>query len=156
MEATDFKAIMASVYDDFKNRKRAEVKKLRAAARQEAASGGSGLATVLASEGQSPPPAILAKIGPKPPQNVDLTVPVVIASIADRHKTRKQAEPPEGTSLGWGRIQAREIEGEPYWAASVRYTARTIFGEFPTEAVALIRHGRVVKWIYAGTGEPLP
>jgi len=87
---------------------------------------------------------------------VDLTVPVVIASIADRHKTRKQAEPPEGTSLGWGRIQAREIEGEPYWAASVRYTARTIFGEFPTEAVALIRHGRVVKWIYAGTGEPLP
>jgi hypothetical protein len=39
---------------------------------------------------------------------------------------------------------------------SVRYTARTIFGEFPAEALALLRHGKVVKWVYAGTGEPLP
>ena len=130
--------------------------KLREQARAEAKQGGGSLSTVLASEGAAPPPAVLAKIGPRPAQNTDLTVPAVQASIAERQRAKKNAEPPTGVPLGWSPLHLREVEGEPYWATSVRYTAKTIFGEFPTEAVALIRHGKVVKWIYAGTGEPLP
>ena len=107
-------------------------------------------------DGPPPPAAILAKIGPRPAQHEDMSVPVVEASIAERQKTKKHAEPPAGVALGWGAVRFREIEGEPYWVAAVRYKARTIFGEFPTEALALIRHGKVVKWVYAGTGEPLP
>lgn len=156
LEATDFQAVLGSVYEEFKDRKRAEVKKLRETARREASAGGPGLATVLAADGPPPPAAILAKIGPRPEQHEDLLVPVVEASIAERQKTKKHAEPPAGVALGWGAVRFREIEGEPYWVAAVRYKARTIFGEFPTEALALIRHGKVVKWVYAGTGEPLP
>lgn len=156
MGATDFQAVLGAVYDEFKSRKRAEVQKLRDAARKEAGAGSPALAAVLAGEGQPPPPAVLAKIGTRPPQREDHTIAAVEASIAERQKSRKHAEPPAGAVLGWSPLRYREVEGEPYWAASVRYTARTIFGEFPTEAVALIRHGRVVRWMYAGTGEPLP
>jgi hypothetical protein len=156
MEATDFQAILVSVYEDFKKRKRAEVEKLRAAARREVAAGGPPLASVLASEGQPPPAGALATIGPKPVAKRDATVPAVVESIAERQRTKKHAEPPAGTTIGWGPVRYREVGGEPYWAVSVRYTARTIFGEFPAEALALMRHGKVVKWIYAGTGEPLP
>lgn len=156
MEATDFQAVLGAVYEEFKSRKQEEVKKLRESARREAASGGPALATVLASEGLPPPAAALPKIGPRPDQKPDLTVPAVEASIAERQRTKKHAEPPAGAVLGWGVVRYREFEGEPYWAVGVRYTARTIFGEFPTEALALMRQGKVVKWVYAGTGEPLP
>jgi hypothetical protein len=156
MEATDFKAIMSSVYEDFKKRKRAEIEKLREAARREAASSGPALASVLRSEGQPPPAGALATIGPKPVAKSDSTVPAVVESIAERQRTKKHAEPPAEATLGWGPVQYRELGGEPYWTVSVRYTARTIFGEFPAEALALLRHGKVVKWVYAGTGEPLP
>lgn len=156
MEATDFQAVMGAVYEEFKERKRAEVKKLRETARREASAGGPGLATVLAADGPPPPAAVLAKIGPRPAQRDDFSVPVVEASIAERQKTKKHAEPPAGVALGWGAVRFGEIEGEPYWVSTVRYTARTIFGEFPTEALALMRNGKVVKWVYAGTGEPLP
>lgn len=156
MEATDFKAVMSAVYEDFKKRKRSEVEKLREAARREAASGKGPPSSVLISEGPSPPAGVLASIGPKPVAQGDSTVPAVLESIAERHRTKKHAEPPAGTTLGWGPVRYREVGGEPYWAVSVRYTARTIFGEFPAEAVALMRNGKVVKWIYAGTGEPLP
>lgn len=156
MEATDFQAVLGAVYEEFKDRKRAEVTKLRETARRETAAGGPGLATVLSADGPPPPAAALAKIGPRPAQREDLSVPAVEASIAERQKTKKHAEPPTGIALGWGTVRFREIEGEPYWVATVRYKARTIFGEFPTEALALMRHGKVVKWVYAGTGEPLP
>lgn len=156
MDATDFQDVLSDVYEDFKRRKRAEVESLRAAARREAAAAGAALSTVAAGGGPVPPAGALATIGPKPVAMSDATVPAVVESIAERQRTKKNAEPPAGTVLGWGPVRYREVGGEPYWAVSVRYRARTIFGEFPAEALALMRHGRVVKWIYAGTGEPLP
>jgi hypothetical protein len=166
MKSTDFQSVMVAVYEDFKKRKNAEVEKLRASARLEierkstpsnsATSTTSSTSTTPAGSEASPPAATLATIGPRPQQRDDLTVPVVEKSIAARQQSGKLAEPPVGAALGWSPLRWTEIEGEPYWAANVRYTARTIFGQFPTEAMALIRHGKVEKWIYAGTGEPLP
>jgi hypothetical protein len=150
MEATDFQDVLQSVYDDFKKRKRTEVERLRASARREGAAG------TRAGGGEAPAATVLAKIGPRPIARPDATVPAVVDSMAERQRSKKQAEPPPGSTLGWGGVHFREVDGEPYWAVGVRYTAHTIFGEFPTEALALMRHGRVVRWIYAGTGEPLP
>jgi len=156
VDSTDFKEVMERVYDDFKGRKRAEVDKLRAAARKDGGRLEKTASGVVVAGDRSAPAAALAAIGPRPAQKADLTVPVVEANLAERWKAKKQAEPPAGAVLGWGPLRYCEVEGEPYWGASVRYRARTIFGEFPTEAIALVRQGRVVKWIYAGTGEPLP
>ncbi|MFN0127866.1 MAG: hypothetical protein ACKV19_14395 [Verrucomicrobiales bacterium] len=158
MASTDFQAILEAVYEQFKKRVRAEVEQRREAARLEAAqaAGSVAVAVVGAPQGESPSAETLAAIGPKPRQNEDLTVPIVEASIAERQRTRKHAEPPADAKLGWRAIHYREIGGKPYWVTGVRYTARTIFGEFPAEALALIRHNKVERWIYAGTGEPLP
>lgn len=156
MEATDFKAVLTSVYEDFKKRKRSEVEKVREAARRDWVKGGTLAGGAIGGAGPEPPADAMATIGPKPAAKVDATVPIVVESIAERQKTKKHAEPPAGATLGWGPVRYREVNGEPYWSVSVRYTARTIFGEFPADAVALIRQGKVVKWIYAGTGEPLP
>ncbi len=157
MDATDFQAVLEKVYDQFKKRMSAEVQQKREAARTAAAQAATATVPVVgAGFDQSPPAGALAVIGPKPKQNGDSTVPIVQASIAERQRTRKHAEPPADTRLGWGMVHYREIERQPYWVCEVKYTARTIFGEFPAEALALIRHGKVERWIYAGTGEPLP
>lgn len=167
MKSTDFQSVMVAVYEDFKKRKNAEVEKLRASARLEierkstpsnsAISTNSSTSTTTPAGSESTPPAAtLATIGPRPEQRDDLTVPAVEKSIATRQQSGKLSEPPAGAALGWSPLRWTEIEGEPYWAVNVRYTARTIFGQFPTEAMALMRHGKVEKWIYAGTGEPLP
>jgi hypothetical protein len=157
MEATDFQSVLGSVYEEFKKRKRAEVEKLREAARREAEAAVASVGGGGPAGGAGVPPAtVLSKIGPRPVPQADSSIPAVVASIAERSRAKKQSEPPAGAALGWGPVQYREVDGEPYWAARVRYTAHTIFGEFPTEALALMRHGRVVQWVYAGTGEPLP
>jgi hypothetical protein len=159
IDQTDFKSVLGAVYEEFKRRKRAEVARLREQAREEAKAAktaGPALATVLTSHGTPPPADVQAKIGPRPEQNPDRTVPVMLASIAERTAKKKESEPKLPDISGWGPVTFRTVNGEPYWGGSVRYTARTIFGEFPTEAVALMRHGRVVKWIYSGTGEPVP
>jgi len=152
MEATDFKDVLSSVYEDFKKRKRIEVEKLREAARREMRT----TTPVVATDGSGASADVMATIGPRPSQSEDHLIPAVVESMEERRRTKKNAEPPEGATLGWGKVHFREVDNQPYWAVGVRYKARTIFGEFPTEALALMRHGKVIKWVYAGTGEPLP
>jgi hypothetical protein len=156
IDATDFKAVLGGVYEEFKTRKRAEVSKLRDQARAEAKKIASTPPSSLNHANSDPPSSTIATIGPRPAQNADMTVPAMLANMVERAKARPNAEPPADGVRGWGYVTYREIDGQPYWGASVRYTAKTIFGEFPTEAVALMRQGKVVRWIYAGTGEPLP
>jgi hypothetical protein len=102
--------------------------------------------------GDSPPPSVLATIGPRPAQDRDGTVPVMLASLSAGQI--KEIEPRE--IRRWGPLHYYQLGGEAYWAAVVHYTVRTIFGEFPdARALALMRQGRVVKWVYAGTLEPM-
>ncbi len=149
IDDTDFKQVLAGVYEAFKERRRAELALPRETARP--AAGATGKAA-----GVEPPAAALSRIGPRPPQQPDGKVPVMLASIAERRRAKKTAEPAPEDITAWRDVSYREINGEPYWCGSLTYTARTIFGEFPTDAVALIRHGKVVQWLYAGTSEPLP
>lgn len=48
------------------------------------------------------------------------------------------------------------VEGQTYWAIAVDFTAQTRFGPYPTQAQALIRNNRIERWIYTGSGEPVP
>jgi hypothetical protein len=164
IDQTNFKQVMNDVYEKFKQRKRDEVLAHRRSAQSSkaaapVASSVPGLPELLDPPGEDPPAGVLAKIGPRPAQEPDLTIPIMIASINERQaaaaRHKRQSEPKLSDIKGWGRVRYRDFDGEPYWSAGVRYTAKTIFGEFPAEAVALMRHGKVVKWVYAGTGEPV-
>ena len=49
----------------------------------------------------------------------------------------------------------KEVDGKDYYTGVVGYTASTIFGEIKTEGKALIRGGKVIKWIYNGSEEEI-
>jgi hypothetical protein len=164
IDQTNYKQVINDEYDRVKERKREEVLALRRTAQGSKVSVSEppsvpGLPALLDAPGEEPPAAVLAKIGPRPAQDPDRTVPIVVASINERQlaaaRNKRESEPKVSEIKSWGRVHYRDFEGQPYWAATVRYTARTIFGEFPAEAVALIRRGKVEKWVYAGTGEPV-
>lgn len=150
IDDTDLKQVLATVYEQFKEKKRAEVRRHR----EEAVAGSKSLRASLATK--QPPPAVLQRIGPQPPQQPDGKVPLMVASLTERRRQKKDAEPALEDITAWKGVSYREINGEPYWCGALTYTTRTIFGEFPTEAHALIRHGKVVQWLYADTNEPLP
>ena len=56
----------------------------------------------------------------------------------------------------WGMPQARTIDNLSTWTVSVYYHSMTIFGPIDAEAQAQVRDGKVVRWIYPGSGEPVP
>lgn len=167
LEQTDLKEVLGAIYESFQQKRREEVLTQRRAAQQELSRASAPVVEKepdliprnLISDGPAPPAAAEARLGPKPPQNPDGTVPLMVASIRERQqaaaKAKRQSEPKLEDIRAWGPVRYQEIEGEPWWVGSVRYTAHTIFGEFPAEALALMRQGKVEKWIYAGTREPV-
>lgn len=56
----------------------------------------------------------------------------------------------------WGTPQARTIDNLPTWAVSVFYETMAFCGPIDAEAQAHVRDGKVVRWIYPGSGEPVP
>lgn len=53
---------------------------------------------------------------------------------------------------GWQAGEEEQIDGETYQTGLAAYKMETIFGIKPVQAKALIKEGRVVKWVYAETG----
>ncbi|MDA0811864.1 MAG: hypothetical protein O3C21_05690, partial [Verrucomicrobia bacterium] len=91
-------------------------------------------------------------VGEPPLQYVDGTVPVMVRSMESGQVT--EIKPKMVTY--WARIYYEKIGGDHYWVGRVDYTAKSIFGIFPTQAKALMQKGKVIKWIYAGSEEPVP
>lgn len=56
----------------------------------------------------------------------------------------------------WGIPQARMIDSLPTWTVSVRYETMAFCGPLDAEAQAQVRDGQVIRWIYPGSGEPVP
>jgi hypothetical protein len=50
----------------------------------------------------------------------------------------------------WRWFGYEEIDGTGYWTGSAMVATETYFGEFETEAKALIRNGRVERWVLPG------
>ncbi len=56
----------------------------------------------------------------------------------------------------WGTPQSALIDNKPTWKLSVFYETIAFCGPVDAEAQAQIRDGKVVRWIYPGSGEPVP
>ena len=93
-----------------------------------------------------------AKLGPRPDQRPDRQVPIMVASIERQDVTEIQLEIIEH----WRSVIPVEFDGETFWAAAVGYRTQSMFGELQTEAHALMLDGEVVRWVYSGSGEPVP
>lgn len=170
IDQTDFKEVLTAVYDRFKERKLAQFNaaqtELAAAEPEEEAVAPAfidkpsdpepGMATGANTPMPAKPANIDAKtraiIGEPPLQYVEGTVPAMVRSMESGQVTEIR----QNMIQYWGRIHFDVVQGEPYWVGRVDYTASSIFGIFPTQAKALMRQGKVVKWIYTGSEEPVP
>ncbi len=56
----------------------------------------------------------------------------------------------------WGTPQTKLIDNKPTWTLSVFYETIAFCGPVDAEAQAQIRDGKVMRWIYPGSGEPVP
>lgn len=52
----------------------------------------------------------------------------------------------------WKAGEDEDVDGVTYQTGMAAYQAETIFGPKPVQAKALIKDGKVVKWVYAKTG----
>lgn len=57
---------------------------------------------------------------------------------------------------GWGPARPQLWNGKPVWTATVTYPTKSLFGVFDTEGMAIMLDGRVVEWLYTGSGEEIP
>ncbi len=55
--------------------------------------------------------------------------------------------------LHWGQPRPGPVDGQPGWLIEVLFHTLTMFGPFDVQAQAQIRDGKVVRWIYTGSGE---
>ncbi len=159
VDATDFKAVLGTVYDQYKQRLTQRVVAQRDEARKQmqasaasaataaaAATSGAASTPVISTTSDDAPPALLGKLGPRPDKSL----------LTDSIKKGQVTDIKMENVKGWGPIRFQEIDGEPYWVGSCQYVAKTIFADFSTEALALVRKGKVEKWVYSGTHEPVP
>ena len=83
--------------------------------------------------------------------NPDGTVQIMIDSI--KSGAVKEIKLDQIKYWRWNGYE--EVDGKDYFTGVVGYTANTIFGEINTEGKALIRGGKVIKWIYNGSEEEI-
>ena len=56
----------------------------------------------------------------------------------------------------WGTAHPGLVDGKPGWLIEIDFTATTMFGKFDTQAQAQILNGKLLRWIYTGSGEEVP
>ena len=81
--------------------------------------------------------------GTKPEVNPRGQVTVALASI----RSNELADCQEQFIQRWGVLKQERIQGRPYWTVEVSFLVDSIFGRFPKDAKALIRNGRLEKWV---------
>ena len=145
MDDTNFKEVVTAVYDNFVTRSEEEVLAKRSAERRKLQAADRMRDEFGVTSG-------FEIIGEKPETDANGRVAAMVASI----KAKDVTEFDLAKIDAWTPVFFDEVEGEPYWTSTVKYKAKTIFGNFDAEAMALMRKGKVEKWIYAGSGEPVP
>jgi hypothetical protein len=88
----------------------------------------------------------------KPEKNADGAYPVLLASMSSGEVTEIKPD----NVKEWGEVAREKIEDTDYWTIIVKYETVTMFGKFDTEAQARVRNGKVIKWVYTGSGEVVP
>ncbi|HYF37883.1 MAG TPA: hypothetical protein VD994_21450, partial [Prosthecobacter sp.] len=88
----------------------------------------------------------------KPVQAKDGTYPLLLASM----KSGDVTDITLPRVRRWGAPELREQEGQLTWTVDVWYETMAFCGPMEARAQAQVRNGRVIAWIYPGSGEPVP
>lgn len=88
----------------------------------------------------------------KPVRNADGVYPVLLASMRSGQVT--DITPKKVKK--WGSPQLAMMEGRPTWVIDVNYDTIVFCGPIEAKAQAHVRDGRVIRWVYPGSGEPVP
>jgi len=88
----------------------------------------------------------------KPKRNADGSYDLLLASM----KSGEVTDIKLNKIQRWGSPQATTIDSQPTWTLSVFYETIAFCGPIDAEAQAQIRDGKIVRWIYPGSGEPVP
>lgn len=88
----------------------------------------------------------------KPVRSADGTYPVLLASMKSGQVTDIT---PKKIKM-WGTPQLATMEGKPTWVIDVNYDTIVFCGPLEARAQAHIRDGRVIRWVYPGSGEQVP
>ncbi len=142
MDDCDFKAQLAETYEKWKAARVAALKQAFEGRKQSATS-------VASSSDRASPPADPSG---KPVQAADGSYPLLLAKL-------RSGEPAEITPKNitrWGSVEQTKLNGVPTWTIDVTYDAPTLFGMQSAETSARVQNGKVVAWIYKGSGEPVP
>lgn len=88
----------------------------------------------------------------RPKRNADGSYELLLASM----KSGQVTDIKLNKIQRWGTPQATTIDNLPTWTLSVFYETMAFCGPIDAEAQAQIREGKIVRWIYPGSGEPVP
>lgn len=139
LDATDLKSRITSGYEHWKSkqtdeaRKETEVRKLQPR-------------PVTANPG-----SFVDSTG-KPLRSADGAYPLLLSQI--NAGTPSDIKPANVNR--WGETTMEKIKGMATWTIPVAYKTRTLFGDMDVETIAHVRDGKVIDWIYKGSGEPVP
>lgn len=76
--------------------------------------------------------------------------------ILESMRTGQVTEIRPSNIRSWGTAHPGLVDGKPGWLIEIDFTATTIFGKFDTQAQAQILNGKLLRWIYTGSGEEVP
>jgi|TARA_B110000116_G_scaffold237135_1_gene223176 hypothetical protein len=160
---TDYKEILGAEYEKYKNRKRKAVITQRQRARLIAAEEAKNSTTqsipsqsvTIATASKLPKTRLSEyenQIGKIPERGINGPVKIMVSSLL----RGEVSEIKINEISNWGPIRYEIVDGQPYWTGTVTYNTTSLFGTFPTEAMALMRNGKVIDWLYTGSLEKVP
>ena len=167
IDNTDYKEILGEEYEKYKQRKKKEVYARRVRAREIAESEVElAQETSSTNTSQSRPNQVTSisripkdqlsdyenEIGKMPEADNDGRVSIMVSSI----RSGAVSEIRLNEISYWGPIRYEIVDNRAYWTATVNYKTTSLFGTFPTEAMALMRNGKVENWLYTGSLEEVP
>lgn len=164
---TNYKEILGDEYEKYKQRKKREVYAQRERARAIAATEvETNQTTSSTNTNESRANRVTSisriskeklsdyenEIGKMPEAENDGRVSIMVRSIRSGDVTEIKLN----EISYWGPIRYEIVDNRAYWTATVNYKTTSLFGTFPTEAMALMRNGKVENWLYTGSLEEVP
>lgn len=142
LAGVDLQETMIDLYEKFKKRTTDRVLALRAKAKYE-------------KENPGPPPTPdderVKLAGPKPAMNAEGQIPEMAASIQNKEVTEFKLP----QIITWNPVDFQMDGANGYWTGTVTVRMSTLFGDVDTEVTAFMSKGKVAKWIYSGSKEPV-
>mgnify|MGYP001414668458 FL=1 len=164
---TNYKEILGDEYEKYKQRKKREVYAQRERARAIAATevetnqttsspntneSRANRVTSISQISKEKLSDYENEIGKMPEAEDDGRVSIMVRSIRSGDVTEIKLN----EISYWGPIRYEIVDNRAYWTATVNYKTTSLFGTFPTEAMALMRNGKVENWLYTGSLEEVP